>query len=118
MARGLRHGSAKAAAGGSASRVVWRRWAPSAEKVRLGRQGGAEVGRREVGRGGRRRGKRAWVAGLERRSREVAEPPDGPALKEEIATPGNSRYSFLEKRPEKQNGLGELLLSGNFLYVK
>ena len=31
---------------------------------------------------------------------------------------GNSRYSFLEKRPEKQNGLGELLLSGNFSYVK
>ena len=91
VARGLRHGGATAAAGGSAFRVVWRRWAPSAE-MRLGRQGGAEVGRGEVRRGGRRRGKRAWVAGAERRSREVAEPPDGPALKEEIATPFLTKF--------------------------
>lgn len=82
------------------------------------------MGRREAGRGGMRRGKKAWVVEMERRTRVVPEPPDGPAPKQEQTTAFITKFgqetlssSFLEKRTEEQNGLGELLLFGN-LYVK
>ena len=71
-----------------------------------------------------RRGKKAWVVEMERRTRVVPEPPDGPAPKQELTTAFVTKFgqetlssSFLEKRTEEQNGLGELLLFGN-LYVK
>lgn len=81
--------------------------------------GREELGRREAGRGGMRRGKKAWVVEVEQRTRGVTEPPDGPAPRQELTTAfvnkirsGNSPEFFLEKRTEEQNGLRELLLSG------
>lgn len=47
--------------------------------------GGEEMGRREAGRGGMRR-KKAWVVEVERRTRGVTEPPDGPAPRQELTT--------------------------------
>lgn len=48
--------------------------------------GREELGRREAGRGGMRRGKKAWVVEVERRTRGVTEPPDGPAPRQELTT--------------------------------